>query len=154
MRESRGLVSSLRNWKLLRCWRNRLLLWSLMIHHDNESTSLVFVHIFITNFRGQDLEALSSRDIFNPKFIHCLFICSFYVLLSSHPWFSHLHNYRIRRTPLCNMNPTPKLHALSPLANYTDRATASCWRSDCQLFRIEGATWSAWRIPTAVFWVF
>jgi hypothetical protein len=47
-----------------------------------------------------------------------------------------------------------KLHGLSPLANYTDRATAACRRSDCQLLRIEGATWSAWRIPTAVFSVF
>jgi hypothetical protein len=27
-----------------------------------------------------------------------------------------------------------KLHGLSPLANYTDRATAACRRSDCQLF--------------------
>jgi hypothetical protein len=44
-----------------------------------------------------------------------------------------------------------KLHGLSPRANYTDRATAACRRSDCQLLRIEGATWSAWRIPTAVF---
>jgi hypothetical protein len=33
-----------------------------------------------------------------------------------------------------------KLHGLSPRANYTDRA---CRRSDCQLLRIEGATWSA-----------
>jgi hypothetical protein len=47
-----------------------------------------------------------------------------------------------------------KLHGLSPRANYTDRATPSCRRSDCQLLRIEGATWSAWRIPTAVFSVF
>jgi hypothetical protein len=37
-----------------------------------------------------------------------------------------------------------------PRANYTDRATAACRRSDCQLVRIEGATWSAWRIPPAV----
>jgi hypothetical protein len=44
-----------------------------------------------------------------------------------------------------------KLHGLSPRANYTDRATAACRRSDCQLLRIEGAMWSAWRIPTAVF---
>jgi hypothetical protein len=43
---------------------------------------------------------------------------------------------------------------LSPRANYTDRATAACRRSDCQLLRIEGATWSAWRIPTVVFLVF
>jgi hypothetical protein len=27
-----------------------------------------------------------------------------------------------------------KLHGLSPRANYTDRATAACRRSDCQLF--------------------
>jgi hypothetical protein len=47
-----------------------------------------------------------------------------------------------------------KLHGLSPRANYTDRATAACRRSDCQRLRIESATWSAWRIPTAVFSVF
>jgi hypothetical protein len=35
-----------------------------------------------------------------------------------------------------------KLHGLSPRANYTDRATAACRRSDCQLLRIEGATWT------------
>jgi hypothetical protein len=33
-----------------------------------------------------------------------------------------------------------KLHGLSPRANYTDRATAACRRSDCQLVRIESAT--------------
>jgi hypothetical protein len=44
-----------------------------------------------------------------------------------------------------------KLHGLNPRANYTDRATAACRRSDCQLLRIEGATWSASQIPTAVF---
>jgi hypothetical protein len=38
---------------------------------------------------------------------------------------------------------------LSPRANYTDWTTAACRRSDCQLLRIKGATWSAWRIPTA-----
>jgi hypothetical protein len=31
-----------------------------------------------------------------------------------------------------------KLHGLSPRANYTDRATAACRRSDCQLLRISG----------------
>jgi hypothetical protein len=35
-----------------------------------------------------------------------------------------------------------KLHGLSPQANYTDRATAACRRSDYQLLRIEGVTWS------------
>jgi hypothetical protein len=33
-----------------------------------------------------------------------------------------------------------KLHGLSPRVNYTDRATATCRRSDCQLVRIEGET--------------
>jgi hypothetical protein len=33
---------------------------------------------------------------------------------------------------------TNKLHGLSSRANYTDRATAACRRSDCQLLRIEG----------------
>jgi hypothetical protein len=35
------------------------------------------------------------------------------------------------------------LRGLSPRANYTDRATAACRRSYCQLLRIEGATWSS-----------
>jgi hypothetical protein len=47
-----------------------------------------------------------------------------------------------------------KLHGLSPRTNHTDRATAACRRSYCQLLRIECATWSAWLIPTAVFSVF
>jgi hypothetical protein len=40
--------------------------------------------------------------------------------------------------------------AFSPQANYTDRATAACRWSLCQLLRIEGVAWSAQRIPTAV----
>jgi hypothetical protein len=43
-----------------------------------------------------------------------------------------------------------KLRGLSPQANYTDRATAVCWRSLCQILRVEGVEWSAQRIPTAV----
>jgi hypothetical protein len=40
--------------------------------------------------------------------------------------------------------------AFSPQANYTDRATAPCRQSWCQLSRIEGVAWSAQRLPTAV----
>jgi hypothetical protein len=40
--------------------------------------------------------------------------------------------------------------ACSPQANYTDRAAAACWRSQCQPLRIEGVAWSAQRIPAAV----
>jgi hypothetical protein len=43
----------------------------------------------------------------------------------------------------CPLQKKNKLHGLSPRANYTDRATAVCRRSDCQLLRIKGATWSA-----------
>jgi hypothetical protein len=38
-------------------------------------------------------------------------------------------------TIICNIK---KLHGLSPRANYTDRATAACRRSDCQLFVYRG----------------
>jgi hypothetical protein len=44
-----------------------------------------------------------------------------------------------------------QLHSLSPQESYTDRLTASCWRSLCQLLRIEGVAWSAQWIPMAVF---
>jgi hypothetical protein len=37
--------------------------------------------------------------------------------------------------------------SLTPRMNYTDRVTVACHRSYCQLLRIEGATWSARRIP-------
>jgi hypothetical protein len=42
-----------------------------------------------------------------------------------------------------NIKKKTKLHCLSPRANNTNRATAACRRSDCQLVRIEDATWSA-----------
>jgi hypothetical protein len=38
---------------------------------------------------------------------------------------------------LLQIQTTNKLHGLSQRANYTDRATAVCRRSDCQLLRIE-----------------
>jgi hypothetical protein len=51
----------------------------------------------------------------------------------------------------CLIYHTNKLHGLNPRTNYTDRATAACQRNDCQLVRLEGATWSTWRIPPSVF---
>jgi hypothetical protein len=59
-------------------------------------------------------------------------------------WTHHFH------ITLHTKKQTNKLHGLRPRVNYTDRATAACRRNDCQLVRIEGATWSAWRFPTAV----
>jgi hypothetical protein len=46
----------------------------------------------------------------------------------------------------CTNNSDPikkELHGMSARANYIDRETAACWRSDCQLLRIESAMWSA-----------
>jgi hypothetical protein len=51
------------------------------------------------------------------------------------PGFQHLVAFSLQTEAL--------LHDLSPRANYTDRATTACRRNDCQLLRIEGATWSA-----------
>jgi hypothetical protein len=96
------------------------------------------------------------------------------ILLFRSPWYNYVQTYLILCTKLWNIhdksvwfawissritdfhreNKTNKLHGQSQRANYTDRATAACRQSDCQLLRIKGATWSAWRIPTAVFSVF
>jgi hypothetical protein len=83
-------------------------------------------------------------------------VCLYFVLLCS-----HFHSLRTSPTLLNQgrvegescMVLKKKLHGLSPRANYTDRATAACRQSDCQLWRVESATWSGWRIPT-VFSVF
>jgi hypothetical protein len=55
---------------------------------------------------------------------------------------SRLHE-RILYNYILNIKLKTKLHGLSPRANYTDRATAACRRSDWQILRIEDATWSA-----------
>jgi hypothetical protein len=51
--------------------------------------------------------------------------------------------YRTRKNKKKIIKDEKKLHGLSPRANYTDRATAACRRSECQRLWIEGATWSA-----------
>jgi hypothetical protein len=64
-------------------------------------------------------------------------------------WFKHSKDKEIitqiyrQHGDLINKKKTNKPHGLSPRANYTDRATAACRRSDCHLLRIKGATWSA-----------
>jgi hypothetical protein len=63
------------------------------------------------------------------------------------------HHNDVHMQFMLSMN-KQKLHGLSPRSNYTDRATAASRRSGCQLLRIKGATWSAWRVPTAVFSAF
>jgi hypothetical protein len=46
------------------------------------------------------------------------------------------------RPPRHTTGTKKKLCGLSPRANYTDRATAVCRRSKCQLLRIESVAWS------------
>jgi hypothetical protein len=54
-----------------------------------------------------------------------------------------VHSYRCGGPGSIPGTKTKKLHDLSRRANYTDRETAACQRSDFQLLRIKGATWSA-----------
>jgi hypothetical protein len=96
-------------------------------------------------------------------------IASYLPYIGINDWTNSMELSTARETTICEANRTfpsilwnlkpdqylkKKLPGLSPRANYTDRATAVCQRSDCQLLRIEGATWSACRIPTAVYSVF
>jgi hypothetical protein len=58
-------------------------------------------------------------------------------MLHDKPWNTDNYSADKRRKHKVQMV-IKKLHGLSPRANYTDRATAACRRSDCQLLRIEG----------------
>jgi hypothetical protein len=79
---------------------------------------------------------------------------------TSVPEFPHVLPYRARKQadrPCTGPNKQyysllnqTKLRGLSPRVNYTDRATAACQRSLCQLLRVEGIAWSERQIPTAV----
>jgi hypothetical protein len=72
-------------------------------------------------------------------------ILNFYLTL----YLCFIFNYYLNMYFICTFNfiqtnkKQNKLHGLSPRANYTDRATAASRRSNCQLLRIKGATWSA-----------
>jgi hypothetical protein len=74
-----------------------------------------------------------------PDNILYVFMCKYLCLIFAFIFPSNLST-RSRAEHKTKQN---KLHGLSPRANYTDLATAACRRSDCQLLRIKGATWSA-----------
>jgi hypothetical protein len=40
--------------------------------------------------------------------------------------------------------------AFSSLANYTDRVTVTCRRTQCTLLRVQGVAWSTQRVPMTV----
>jgi hypothetical protein len=44
-----------------------------------------------------------------------------------------------------------KLRSFGPLANYTDRATAACWRSSANFLLIEGVAWSSQRMNITIY---
>jgi hypothetical protein len=66
--------------------------------------------------------------------------CVFWLVNSDFQDASHLFWLRIKfssmgpRAIICDIKLKTILHGLSPRANYTDRVTAACRRSDCQLF--------------------
>jgi hypothetical protein len=65
-------------------------------------------------------------------------------------WIEYFSNFwRIDRFFYITETKT-KLRSFSSQANYTDRATAACRRSQCQLLRIKGVAWSTQRIPMVV----
>jgi hypothetical protein len=66
----------------------------------------------------------------------------------------HTCKHTAFQTQIFVVSSTKILRGLSRQANYTDRATAACRRSYCQLLQIEGVAWSAQWILTAVFSVF
>jgi hypothetical protein len=62
------------------------------------------------------------------------------LLADSHNILNRWKNYFSQLLNVHSIN-GGKLHGQSPRTNYTDRATAACQQSECQLLRIEGATW-------------
>jgi hypothetical protein len=87
---------------------------------------LLFVYsasIHISKYRQPSFATVLQRDPLYTYITTC-----FELIQSHHQVLSHTKK---------------KLHGLSPQANYTDRATSACRRSDCQLLRIERAMWSA-----------
>jgi hypothetical protein len=67
---------------------------------------------------------------------------------------SHVSNFKEMSPSTEAVSCIERKKGLSPRANYTNLATAACQRRWCQLLHIESATWSAQRIPMAVFSVF
>jgi hypothetical protein len=111
---------------------------------------LFFLHFsLLTPALGIPVISLCLRVHYSFVFIY-IFI---FIFIMSHLFFLHFSlltpalgipviSLSLRVHPVALLTYTIKLHGLSPLANYTDRATAACRRSDCQLLRIKGATWS------------
>jgi hypothetical protein len=125
-------------------------LWSLVISIYSQ---LLYRFILLTKTIGQSFQVL--LNLVNSIYIespalqmsrecsHSHFNPSLQIGGRLYPFSGHVFDLPLKLKT--------KLHGLSPRANYTDRATAACRRNDCQLLRLEGATWSAWRSPTAVF---
>jgi hypothetical protein len=88
------------------------------------------------------------------KWCNCILAALFFIFNCSLIWKMHkiriCYYFKIFMSPAVVKQKT-KNSMIWVRERTTDRATAACRRSDCQLVRIEGATWSAWRLPPAVF---
>jgi hypothetical protein len=127
---------------------------NLPVHKTNRS--LHAIHLSFIHFLSIHLIRLSINLIhISIRCTHLLiyiylsmFLC---LTVSLHDLYFYIYKYIC--VCLCvYLSKTKKLNsvAFSPQTNYTDRATAACRRSYCQLLRIEGVAWSAQRIPMAV----
>jgi hypothetical protein len=85
-----------------------------------------------------------SIDIYRSRMLHSHVICRIFLLLK----YTYFILVLVQKVVYKIYKLKTKLNsvAFSPQANYTDRATAACRRSYCQLLRIEGVAWSAQRI--------
>jgi hypothetical protein len=107
--------------------------------HNIKGTNCGVSHSVFMSLRNTDFWAKSCRPINKAVYIA-------QELLAANKLTSIPHETLYTSKYKCkvnNMKLTYLLHGLSPQANYTDRATAACRRSECQLLQIEGATWSA-----------
>jgi hypothetical protein len=124
--------------------------WQQTFLSPRKTFSLIF--LYEGNARPNPANSCRLSSLMNPS----VYYNRAYLLAYTHTW-AYLHIYadmHKRSKYVYIRSRKQKLHGLSPRANCTDRATAACRRSECQILRIEGATWSAWQIPTAVVSVF
>jgi hypothetical protein len=128
-------------------------------HHHHQSVMIIFVIIIVvwllagqpglysyfgTGFSLYYFHSITEVIPVHPPAIFLMTVELEFVLNSNQ---STCKLIKISRSIIHDHNTFPYynffLHGLSPRANYTDRATATCRRNDCQLLLIEGATWSA-----------
>jgi hypothetical protein len=113
-------------------------IWRYILHdsalHSGRCENLTS---YSTAIRTQGTTVINSNKNYSNN---SMYIKAHYYDTSLHMnW--HFYSNRIINTNSINyfrelLTYTLKFHGLSPRTNYTDRATAACQRSDCQLLQI------------------